>query len=306
MYVFFWEMSSLIFFFFLGPNPWCLEIPRLGVKSELQLQSTATALQDLSCVCNLHHSSQQRWILNPQSKARYWTCNLMITSWVSLLLSHNGNSLCSFLTVLFGFLLLSYMTFIHILDINPLSFKWFANIFYSVGCLFILLMVSFAVLNIVLLLFFFYFFIFYFLGPHLWHMRFPGLGLNQSCSCRPTPQPWQYRIQAVSATYTTAHGNARSLPHWVRPGMEPTSSWILVRLVSAAPQWELLVLLLKFRCLSQIHICIWNEVGVEFHFFALIYICFSTPFPYFFFFFWWFVFFLGPHLPLMEIPRLGV
>ena len=143
------------FFFFLGPNPWCLEIPRLGVKSELQLQSTATALQDLSCVCNLHHSSQQRWILNPQSKARYWTCNLMITSWVSLLLSHNGNSLCSFLTVLFGFLLLSYMTFIHILDINPLSFKWFANIFYSVGCLFILLMVSFAVLNIVLLLFFF-------------------------------------------------------------------------------------------------------------------------------------------------------
>ena len=232
MYVFFWEMSSLIFFFFLGPNPWCLEIPRLGVKSELQLQSTATALQDLSCVCNLHHSSQQRWILNPQSKARYWTFNLMITSWVSLLLSHNGNSLCSFLTVLFGFLLLSYMTFIHILDINPLSFKWFANIFYSVGCLFILLMVSFAVLNIVLLLFFFYFFIFYFLGPHLWHMRFPGLGLNQSCCCRPTPQPWQYRIQAVSATYTTAHGNARSLPHWVRPGMEPATSWFLVGFVN--------------------------------------------------------------------------
>ena len=27
---------------------------------------------------------------------------------------------------------------------------------------------------------------------------------------------------------TTAHSNTRSLTHWVRPGMEPASSWILV------------------------------------------------------------------------------
>ena len=51
------------------------------------------------------------------------------------------------------------------------------------------------------------------------------------------PQPRQ--IRAVFATYTTAHGNTRSLTHWVRPGMEPTSSWIAVGLVSAASQWEL-------------------------------------------------------------------
>jgi len=31
-------------------------------------------------------------------------------------------------------------------------------------------------------------------------------------------------------TYTTAHGNAGSLTHWVRPGFEPESSWILVAL----------------------------------------------------------------------------
>ena len=30
----------------------------------------------------------------------------------------------------------------------------------------------------------------------------------------------------MSATYTTAHGNAGSLTHCWRPGMEPASSWI--------------------------------------------------------------------------------
>ena len=42
-------------------------------------------------------------------------------------------------------------------------------------------------------------------------------------------------------TYTTAHGNARSLTRWARPGIEPTFSWILVRFVSTEPQWELQV-----------------------------------------------------------------
>ena len=39
-----------------------------------------------------------------------------------------------------------------------------------------------------------------------------------------------------------AHSSARSLTHWVRPGLEPSNSWILVRFVSAEPQWELLIL----------------------------------------------------------------
>ena len=52
---------------------------RLGVQSELQLPSytTATATQDLSQVCNLHHSSQQHHILNPLSEARGPTRNLV-------------------------------------------------------------------------------------------------------------------------------------------------------------------------------------------------------------------------------------
>ena len=56
-----------------------MEVPRLGVESELQLlaYSTATAMRDLSLVCDLHHSSRQCWILNPLSEARDRTRNLM-------------------------------------------------------------------------------------------------------------------------------------------------------------------------------------------------------------------------------------
>ena len=41
--------------------------------------ATSTATPDPSCVCNLHHSSQQR-ILNPQSKAKDRTFVLMDAS----------------------------------------------------------------------------------------------------------------------------------------------------------------------------------------------------------------------------------
>ena len=54
-----------------------------------------------------------------------------------------------FLIRLFVFLILSCMSCLHILEINPLSVAWFANIFsHSEGCLFILFMVSFAVQNL--------------------------------------------------------------------------------------------------------------------------------------------------------------
>ena len=69
-------------------------------------------------------------------------------------------------------------------------------------------------------------FLFFFLWPHLGIWKFPGYRLNQSCSCRPTPQPPQCQIRATSANYA-----ARSLTHWARPGIEPTSSqtlfWVL-------------------------------------------------------------------------------
>ena len=48
-----------------------MEVPRLGVESELSLPAyaRATATPDLNHVCDLHHSSQQRQILNPLSEA---------------------------------------------------------------------------------------------------------------------------------------------------------------------------------------------------------------------------------------------
>ena len=59
-----------------------MEVPRLGVESELLLPATAaaTAIQDLSCVCDLHHNLQQHQTANLRSKARDETCILMDTS----------------------------------------------------------------------------------------------------------------------------------------------------------------------------------------------------------------------------------
>ena len=67
------------FFFFLGLYLQHMEVPRLGVELELQLlvYTTATATQDLSCICDLH-SLQQCWILNPLSRTRDRTAS----SWI--------------------------------------------------------------------------------------------------------------------------------------------------------------------------------------------------------------------------------
>ena len=46
-------------------------------------------------------------------------------------------------------------------------------------------------------------------------------------------------IRATDAGLRHSHSNVRSLIHWARPGIEPATSWVLVRFVSAAPQWEL-------------------------------------------------------------------
>ena len=78
----------------------------------------------------------------------------------------------------------------------------------------------------------FFFFFFHFLGRSHGIWRFTGWGSNWSHSHRPTPEPQQHRIRATSATYTTPHGNARSLTHWARAGIKPTISWFLVGFVN--------------------------------------------------------------------------
>ena len=46
------------------------------------------------------------------------------------------------------------------------------------------------------------------------------------------PGPQQCGIWAMSVTYTTPHSNARSLTHWARAGIKPSTSWFLVRFVN--------------------------------------------------------------------------
>ena len=71
---------------FLGPHPWHMEVPRPRVQSELYppAYTTATAMRDLSHICDPHHSSWPCQILNPLSEARERTHNLMDTRWMHL------------------------------------------------------------------------------------------------------------------------------------------------------------------------------------------------------------------------------
>ena len=75
-------ISSFFFFsfflLFLWLHQWHMEVLRLGVESEpdLPAYATATAMPDLSLICELHHSLWQCWILNSLSKTRDRTCIL--------------------------------------------------------------------------------------------------------------------------------------------------------------------------------------------------------------------------------------
>ena len=80
----FWFCFVFCLFCFLGVHLQHMEVPRLRAELELQLlaYATATATRDPSCVCNLHHSSRQRWILNLLIEARDETCVLTDASQV--------------------------------------------------------------------------------------------------------------------------------------------------------------------------------------------------------------------------------
>ena len=85
MRLLFLVVSFLVFLsLFLGPHLRHMEVPRLWVESELQLlaYTTATAMRDLSYVCDLHHSSGQRQILHSLSEARIPTHVHVDTSWI--------------------------------------------------------------------------------------------------------------------------------------------------------------------------------------------------------------------------------
>ena len=85
--------SNDFYFIFLlfRPHPQHMEVPRLGVKSKLQLPAytTASAMQDPSHTCDLYHGSGQCWIPNPLIEARDGTRNVRVPSEI---LCHDRNS----------------------------------------------------------------------------------------------------------------------------------------------------------------------------------------------------------------------
>ena len=90
--ILFYCFIYFLFSCFLGPHPRHVEVPRLGDESELQLPSyaTAAATPDLSCICDLHHSSRQCQILNPLTEAWDQTCNLMVPSQIRFCCATTG------------------------------------------------------------------------------------------------------------------------------------------------------------------------------------------------------------------------
>ena len=82
--MFIYLFTYLCVCFLFRAEPASYEVPTLGVKSELQLPActTATATQDTSRICDLHHDSWQHGILNQLIEARDRTCNLTDPTWV--------------------------------------------------------------------------------------------------------------------------------------------------------------------------------------------------------------------------------
>ena len=132
----------------------------------------------------------------------------------------------------------------------------------------------------------------------------------------PQPQQRQCRIQAVSVTYPMAHGNAGSPTHWARPGIEPISPWLLVRLVFAVSYSNYTFSFIR-NCQLFSKVFIWfyvtfrNVWKLQFSTSLLTlgtinHWNFSHSGKFISHFVFLFVCFLGLHPWHMEVPRLGV
>ena len=103
-------------------------------------------------------------------------------------------------------------------------------------------------------------FFFSFLGPHQWDMEVPRLGFEselQLLAYNTATETWDLRR---IFNLHTAHSKAGSPTPWVRPGIKPTSSWIPVGFVSAAPQWELPQFVFKW---NQVFLNHWGESNYQ-------------------------------------------
>ena len=88
-----WPAKILFTFSFLfraAPAAYRAFQARGGIRAAAASLATATAMQDPSHICDLHHSSWQCWILNPLSKVRDQTHVLMVTSQVCFCCATTG------------------------------------------------------------------------------------------------------------------------------------------------------------------------------------------------------------------------
>ena len=91
---------GFVLFFFLVSHLWHMIVPRLEVKTELQLPAYTTATaSDLSHVFDLYHSPWQRRILHPLSEARIERATSWTLCRVPNPMSHSGNPETAFLKV---------------------------------------------------------------------------------------------------------------------------------------------------------------------------------------------------------------
>ena len=67
----------------------------------------------------------------------------------------------------------------------------------------------------------FFSFFFCFLGPHLWYMKVPSLGVESELQLPAYTSATALRDLSLVFDLTTAHGNAGSLTHRARPGIKP-------------------------------------------------------------------------------------
>ena len=67
----------LFYYFFLLFRATLIAYGSSQVRGQIGATATGTAMQDPSGICDLYHSSRQRWVLNPLSEARDQTHILM-------------------------------------------------------------------------------------------------------------------------------------------------------------------------------------------------------------------------------------
>ena len=168
---------------------------------------TGIRLQITHYSFDLHFSNNKQC----QTSFHLFFCHLYVFGEIPIQIFCPFFFLTGLLSFFFFFWILSFMSLLYILEINPLTVASFANIFFhTVGCLFVLFMVSFAIQQLLSLIRFPPPF-FFLLQWHVQHMEFPRLGVESEL------QPLAYTTAMPHLSHVCnlhiAHGNVRSMTH---------------------------------------------------------------------------------------------